>query len=799
MDSTTILIFIINDKRINSMNKKLLRAIIFAIVITSKFCFTYASQPASEEVYREKVFLHLARNTFISGESIFFKAYCFNAADNKPAVRSKVLYVELIDFNKKHVLGKVLEIKEGTASSSIILPDSLSSGTYMLMAYTNWMRNFNPENFYSSTIFIQNPFSDVSLKNFNLSNTVDFKVYLEGGGLIDGLTNNVAIRLPFIPTGRVTAIISDESNNQLDSIQFDSKGLAIFKLLPVGGKSYHCIVSGGYFRDHLINLPTVGLSGYQISLDKETSADLIFRILSSHALIENSKLEIYCENSKIKEIPLSDLSKNTSFEIAKESFRKGIIKILLKDNRDRILAYNYFNYPQTSSNLQIDSVKQTYKTREKISLSLSLKDGLKDSSSNFSISVSKQSPMGSALFDNDISENLLTTSDNNAMVSIVDMYGVAHLLAAEKSKNMNYENYSVNDISDFEYPAEDMGNLYQGKCINTKNNLPAGNIKVVISEIDSLPSIQGSTTDAKGIFAFILKGSGSKNILLQAFRNDTIMDNTVKILLNNKYHFANTAELSTAETWPIHDTLFKKFMEDEIKRFEINRAFEMKKDVAIIPSLSEPRPSAFYGLPDYNIKIDEYVFLNNFQEVINEIITYTKYNKKRKGCELTVFNPDYNVYYENPITLVDGIPVNNLCLLYSLNSNDIANIEVQNHERIAGNIIYKGLVSVYLKGNTKKFHNLLLTGNKIMTLDGYQNEDDSEINNFSGTISPSDKRPYFMSQLYWNPSIRFSGTESKDIEFYTSDEEGEFLLDIQGINSKGKPIHEQKTFLVKNH
>jgi hypothetical protein len=782
------------------MNKRILSRLLLLMTFITGIGLAHGSQPSSEEIYREKVFIHLGRNTFISGETIWFTGYCFNANDNKPLVKSKVLYVELVDRNKKHILGRVLEIKEGTASSSIILPDSLSSGTYELVAYTNWMRNFNPENFYSATIFIQNPFSEVSLKNYSLSNTVDFRVYLEGGALIDGLTNNVAIRLPYIPKGGVTARISDESNNQLDTIQFDSMGVAVFKLLPVGGKSYHCIVSGGYFRDHLINIPAVALSGYQISLDRETSADLIFRILSSHAFIENVKLEIFCDDSKIKEITLSDLSKNTSFELAKEYFRKGIIKILLKDNRDRILAYNYFNYPQTSSNLQIDSVKQTYKTREKISLSLSLKNGLKDSSGHFSISVAKLSPMGSVLFDNDISENLLTTSDNNAMVSFVDMYGVSHLLAAEMSKNMNYENFNaVNDISDFEFPVEDIGNLYQGKCINTKNNLPAGSIKVVISEIDSLPSIHGSTTDAKGIFAFILTGSGLKNILLQAFRNDTIMDNTVKIVLNNKYHFTNTAELSAAENWPIRDTLFKKFMEDEIKRFEIKRAFEMKKEEAIIPSLSEHRPSAFYGLPDYNVKIDEYVFLNNFQEVINEIITYTKYNKKRKGCELTVFNPDYNVYYENPITLVDGIPVNNLCLLYSLNSNDIARIEVQNHERIAGNIIYKGLVSVYLKGNTKKFHNTLLTGNKILTLDGYQNLDDSKINNFSGTISPTDKRPYFMSQLYWNPSIRFSGAESKDIEFYTSDEEGEFLLDIQGINSNGKLIHEQKTFIVKNH
>lgn len=782
------------------MNKIFLTGTILAIALTLGNGQIYGTQTSPEQTYREKVFLHLGRNTFISGESIWFKAYCFNATDTKAAVSSKVLYVELIDRNRKHILGNILEISDGSACSSMVIPDSLSSGTYEIKAYTNWMRNFNSEDFYSSNIYIQNPFTDVSLKNFSYSNNEEIRVYIEGGNLTDGIYNNVAIKLPFVPKGRISGKIVDGNNNLCDSNIFDSKGLAVFHLVPAGGKSYHCIISGGCFNDQQINFPTIANSGYQISLDKKSNSGIIYIVTASHASTEKLKVEVYSNEIKIKELPLKNFSNSIPFEISNESVGNGLINIQLKDIKGNILAYNFFNTGKSTNLLRVNSIKSIYKSREKVSLNISADRNLIDSSGTYSISVARQSPIHSAIYDEDMVSSLLAPSHVHSFANFCDSSGITHFLSEAESESLN--NYNYNSLekngAEYQYPIEDIGNLYLGRCINSKSNLPANKIKVLISVIDSVPSVQASLSGADGNFAFLLKGYGVKNVFMQPYRNDTLVDNEIKIILENKYHFSNTNDSLKMENWTIKDSLFQIFMEDEIKRVEIERAFEIKSDQPKLKEISEQKSHAFYGQPEYSIKLDDYIFLSNFQEIINEIVTYTKYNKKHKDCEISVFNPDYNIYYDNPIILVDGIPVNNLCLLYSLNSNDIERIEVQNHERLAGNMIYKGLVSIYLKGNTKKFHNLLVPENKLTALDGYQNEIDFVTTDFGGTLSMSDNRPYFRNQLYWNPSLKMSKTGNNEIDFFTSDEEGEYLIDIQGMDAKGNPIHFQKTFLVNN-
>jgi hypothetical protein len=782
------------------MNKWILLCIFLLISFVFSIGIINASMPASNDVYREKVFLHLGRNMVISGEPIWFKAYCVDASNNKPIVRSKVLYVELIDHNKKHILGQVLEIVNGCSSSSIDIPDTLSSGTYEIKAYTNWMRNFDPKYFYSSTVYIQNPFYDLSLKNFDYSNDKDIKVYVEGGMIIDELSNKLAIKLPYVPKERTTGKIIDENNLPIDSFVFDAKGLAVFNLLPAEGKSYRCQLSGGYFNDHQISIPHASISGYLISLNTINNNDIKLNIASSHTSSENIKIEVYCDEIKLKEIPLPGFNKNTSIEFSKESCSKGLVKILLKNSRGKVLAYNFFNSEQYTSPIKVNSLGSNYKTRSKIEFSLGLSDSLLDTSGIFSISVAKLSPFYSEVDYSDIGSYLLLSSQMQSWVNYKDEYGIIHFLIEQHNETSNYESYfeaTDRNISQFDYPVENMGNLFQGKCYSPRTNLPVSKVRVLIAVIDTVPLVQSSVSDSDGNFAFLLKTPGAKNVFIQAYKNDSLINNEIKITLNNKYYYSDKVESVVPGSYPVNDSLFLKFLMEETKRVEIERAFETRSTQPGISGINTNKSFAFYGTPDFRIKLDDYFFLNNFQEITNSIIPCTRYTKRRKGCEISIFNSDSKLSYDDPVTLVDGIPVSNLCLLYSLNSDDIDRIEVQNHERIAGNMVYKGLISVFLKGDQRKVHNLLAPENKLLLLDGYYQSEGFKTIHFTGA-DLSDKRPYFVNQLYWDPTLRIGAKSNKKIEFYTSDEEGKFLLDIQGIDSKGNPLHVQKTFLIGN-
>ncbi len=784
------------------MNNRILYYILVFLCLFKSADGIYCKEPVTERMYREKIFLHIGKDIYISGEPIWFKAYCMNESSNTLGVFSKVLYVELVDHNQKHILGQVLEIKNGIASSSLIIPDTLATGTYSLKAYTNWMENFSPVYFYSSTVFIQNPFDDVSLKNFDFSNLNDIKVFAEGGQLIDGIKNNIVIQLPFYPKGKTIARILDENNQLTDTALFDEWGLASVKLEPKEGKIYRCKISGEFYNEQQISLPPVLPSGYQISINHATDTKILVDVIGSNVFPESLKAEIYCLNEKKRELNVS-LQNNSSatLELSKEDCVGGYLRILLKNKNGMILAWNCFGLRQSNSLPEIDSLKQTYTTREKVSLSFIQKGNLMDTLGTYSLSISKLNPLFSTINSRDISNYFSMPSSMDNFVRVVDNQGIIHFLAEEVKKDQGYSYSADNNEnpSNYEYPVEDVGNLYQGKCLNRKTNLPVGKIKVLIAQIDSIPLIQSSTCDTNGNFAFLLNGFGKKSVIIQAYKNDTLIDNQVKIVLDNKYHFSNKADSKKLEISITADSLFTNFLTDEIKRVEIERAFKVNGVVSNQLKPAGQTGTPFYGQPDYKSMLDDYVFLNNFQEIVNEVVTYTKFNKKRRGCELSLYNPDFGIYYDDPVTLVDGIPVNNLCLLYSLNSNDIRRIDVQNHERLAGNLIYKGLVSIYLKGNAKKFHNQLIPENKLIWLDGYQDQTTFTGTDFNEQGPAVTKKPYFINQLFWAPAVKIEGTNNKKIEFYTSDEEGNYLIDLQGIDSKGYPVHLQRTFTVRNH
>jgi hypothetical protein len=101
---------------------------------------------------QEKVYLHTDRDYYYPKENVWFKAYM---GYSMPALRdtlSKVLYVDLIGADKKIMKTKSYKIGQGVTWGDFKLPDSLVAGQYYLRAYTNWMRNYGENTFFTKAI-----------------------------------------------------------------------------------------------------------------------------------------------------------------------------------------------------------------------------------------------------------------------------------------------------------------------------------------------------------------------------------------------------------------------------------------------------------------------------------------------------------------------------------------------------------------------------------------------------------------------------------------------------------------------
>ncbi|MCB0489772.1 MAG: carboxypeptidase-like regulatory domain-containing protein [Cyclobacteriaceae bacterium] len=92
--------------------------------------------------FKEKIYLHTDKPYYYQGEPLWFAAHINYAEPILKDSLSRVLYVDLINAEKKIIQSKMLNIDEGTAHGDFILSDSLPSGAYYLRSYTNWSRNY---------------------------------------------------------------------------------------------------------------------------------------------------------------------------------------------------------------------------------------------------------------------------------------------------------------------------------------------------------------------------------------------------------------------------------------------------------------------------------------------------------------------------------------------------------------------------------------------------------------------------------------------------------------------------------
>jgi len=131
----------------------------------------------------EKVYLHLDRENYVAGETAWFKAYL--SSDWQPDTISTTLFVELLNEFSALIERKALPVFVGAATGQIELPDTLSTGNYIIRAYTATMLNHDPEFVYKKGVFVYGKKKKQSIAVPELQNKVLLTFFHEGGNIIE--------------------------------------------------------------------------------------------------------------------------------------------------------------------------------------------------------------------------------------------------------------------------------------------------------------------------------------------------------------------------------------------------------------------------------------------------------------------------------------------------------------------------------------------------------------------------------------------------------------------------------------
>jgi hypothetical protein len=354
------------------------------------------------------------------------------------------------------------------------------------------------------------------------------------------------------------------------------------------------------------------------------------------------------------------------------------------------------------------------------------------------------------------------------------------------------------DISDPAYLAEDLGILYSGTVQNPVNNVPIRDIDVVLALKDTLGVILAARTDESGRFGILVDEWGNKQAYISLYMNGMSVSGNKRIYLDEKFYYRALNQGRQFCLDQITDTTYMNKAEDEAQRVLIQKAFGNTWEVDDTSFTSLQKKEQFlYGEPHLIVYPDEFFYLPNFEEIAREILPRVRYRHNNRGCILMVVHPDDNTRSENPIALVDGNLIANHCDLYSLDSDDIQRIEVLSGLRARGNLLYNGMVAIYTTPEFKK-DNKIKNGRITYPVPGYMNNSRILKTESLEIMGSAQGKPDFKNQLYWNPNLVPAGDKAI-IEFSTSDEEGDYVIDLLGYTKEGMPIHMQKKIRVRTN
>ena len=103
----------------------------------------------------------------------------------------------------------------------------------------------------------------------------------------------------------------------------------------------------------------------------------------------------------------------------------------------------------------------------------------------------------------------------------------------------------------------------------------------------------------------------------------------------------------------------------------------------------------FYGIPEMEVYLDDYVSLPVMQEVFFELLPGIILRNRDSGYELKITNPLTGKYYEEPpLVMIDGVIINDLNILAGFDPEKVEKIEVVMTPYLTGDLILHGIVNV---------------------------------------------------------------------------------------------------------
>jgi hypothetical protein len=372
-----------------------------------------------------------------------------------------------------------------------------------------------------------------------------------------------------------------------------------------------------------------------------------------------------------------------------------------------------------------------------------------------------------------VSSELLSQINDGLMVSVAEiMPGISTNSFIKKLK------FHDDNI------VEKSGIVFDGYLKDLVTGAAVNNGYVFMSVPDSVPVLQYFLTGEDGRFHFRLDDYyGKVPVVVQVF--DPSRKKLTKIFPDR---------LDSLTDLPLFEAIsIPKELQQNISTFidatTLRKIFDYQEILVSVPPARQKSDYPFFGIPTEIVRPALFLDLPDFTEISRELLPGVKFRAYNRIPTMQIFNPvTQNYFKDQPLVLLNGIPVQDLNGIKNLSSKDIDRIEVSRKERFFGDLLFSGVVAIY---SSKQVNKLLPESDDLIksSLDAMQPDAILSIPELLAQNEPDLRKV-----LVWKPYIK--PEETIKIGFITSDIKGNYKLIVRGMTKDGEVICHEQIFEV---
>jgi hypothetical protein len=789
---------------------------------------------------REKMYVHLDKNVYSTIDTLWFKAYLFDASLKSASIQSGLIYAEIADAKGSPI--KTISLPTGgglTWGGFALDPKIYSSGTYTFRAYTNWMQNFGDRYLFKKEIRIIN-LSDAepatnngsvssavgtttkpSTSNTARQNGIDVQFLPEGGTWIADQPQVMAFKAINLSGNGVVVQgnIVDSKQNKVASFIANQKGMGIFTMTPKLGETYTAIFSGA-IAIKSEQLPKAQQNGINLQVKNSFSSDSL--TITVNSTLSDTELTLMGQSRGLISfvVKIKANIKSKKLTLNKNIFPSGISQITIFNTRNQGIAERSF-FINHGDQLQISTNvgSTTYGVRDSIPVKLfATNAGGIPIIGSFSIAVTDDSQvLKDSVNNNNILSYLLLTSDVKG--EIEDPGSYFNNFNEQKHNDLEalvltqgWTSYFMKPVEKKLFKVEKDFNI-SGKVTNLTNRpIAKANVSLMGKNRNKIISLQ-TVANEKGEFVFEnLPALDSTSVVIQALtpkdRKGTL---GVEVNEFKRPPFAvaakNVVYIAQAET----EEKVKNMINDQ-KEVAVKRDGISLNTVNIVAKKIVKNSKNLNGPGEADQIIDEVELEKAPQKTLYDLLyekvpgfvaksprgsSSREFFIKNNRLKVIIDGMDVDYFY-SPMDVIDDHFRYVKSYLDGYKASDIMGIEVMtslyntnNYDiefNSAANMnAAKGFFSGYLEITTRSGSGPFLKKSANVYL--YRPYPYGDFKVFYSpkynSTNKANKTPDLRSTVYWVPNLITNEKGEAKTSFFSTDKKGTYTLWVEGTDMRG--------------